>query len=183
VISGNNEFDAEVATLFKPLPKHPAKAGDVLGSYELQLAAAWEQDRTSGVLKDVPKVQSALALAWLYRSRGELLAAERWLDEASAADKGLTKRGGLYSFLRSSIRLERTYLKAAQEQFEAGWSAGHIDSRREGLTALALGEISRRLGDLPAARKWYGEAQRTSNGVLNLTKVKYLAQLAAGRGY
>ena len=89
----------------------------------------------------------------------------------------------LYSFLRSSAKLERTYLHSAEAQFSAAWDAHTIDARREGLAAYALGEISRRLGDLPAARNWYAEAQRTGQGALNLEKLAHLQALANGRGY
>jgi hypothetical protein len=183
VITGNNEFDSEVEALFKPLPRHPANPGEVFTIYELQLAATWEQERASGVLKDIDPARFALAMAWLYRSRGELQGAEHWLDEAAAADPGLARQGGLYSFLRSSARLERTYLKSAQAQFSAAWEAHRVEARRMGLTAYALGEISRRLGDLPGARNWYAEAERYGSGALNLDKLRRLEALAGGRGY
>jgi hypothetical protein len=149
----------------------------------LQIAADWEQQRADGVLGTVDAAQSALALAWLYRARGELAAAERWLDEAVAADAALPAGGGLYSFLRSSAELERSYLTAAQSQFSAAWSKGGIDARREGLTAFALAEIARRCGDLPAARRWYAEAASHQHGELNLGRLAKLQALAEGRGY
>jgi hypothetical protein len=190
VVSGTNDFDAEVAALFKPLPRRPSDPADMHTLYEMQLAHAWEQDRAGGVLKDVSPTRFALAMAWLYRSRGELAGAEHWLDEGLASDPQLGKGGGLYSFLRSSIRLERTYLRQAQAQFSAAWEAHlqpqqpvAIDASREGLTAFALAEISRRLGDLPAARSWYAEAEKTNYGTLKSDQLQYLEQLANGRGY
>jgi tetratricopeptide (TPR) repeat protein len=183
VISGSNEFDSEVETTFSQLPKPRPDPQQFFLLYELQLAADWEQQRESGVLANVGGADFALALAWLYRSRGELAAADRWLDEAAAADSALPNGSGLYSFLRSSVDLERSYLQEAQRLFAAAWSKGGIDARREGLTAFALGEIARRLGDLPGARQWYGEAQRSQHGELNLDRLAWLQARANGRGY
>jgi hypothetical protein len=183
VVAGSNPFDPEVTALFDKLPRPQPAARDSAQPYELQIAAKWEQARQSGVLDNVGAVDFALAQAWLYRARGELAGTERWLDEAAAADRNLPAGGGLYSFLRSSVELEQSYLSAAQSQFGAAWAKGGIDARRQGLTALALGEIARRLGDLPAARRWYDEAGLHQHGEINLNRLAQLNALAVGRGY
>jgi hypothetical protein len=183
VIGGGNEFDAEVAQTFAKLPQQTPDPQELFLLHELQLAAKWEQLRQSGVFTDIGGSEFCLALAWLYRSRGELAAAERWLDEAAAGDPQLPAGSALYSFLRSSIELERSYLQSAQRSFTQAWGAGTIDARRVGLTAFALAEIARRLGDLPGARSWYGEAARRQHGELNLDRLARLQALAEGRGY
>jgi hypothetical protein len=180
LLSGTTGYEQEVEQLLRRLPRPAANSAELIQPYELQLAAHWEQQRAAGVLQDVSPQQSALALAWVYRSRGELAAAEHWL--ATAAKDG-PPDAGLASFLRDSLQLERTYLVTAQSWLQQGWDKGGIDDRRVGRTTFALGEIARRLGDLAAARRWYGAASRQHHGELSLGALRYVQGLAEGRGF
>jgi hypothetical protein len=185
-VAAGGDAQEELTALFQPLPRPRADPAQLYVPYELQFARALEQQRAGGVLKGMPDADSALALAWLYRSRGELAATTYWLDIAAASAPALGQGGsphaGLYSSLRNSGELERGYLKQAQSWLKQGWEAGG-SSRRKGRAALALGEIARRLGDLAAARNWYREAARNQQGDLDPGRLQHLDTLAAGRGY
>lgn len=182
VIGGGNEFDEEVARLIGS-DRNPALARDSFVLPEIRLAELREQQRDSGVLADISGGDFALGQAWLYRSRGELQAADRWLDEAAADDPELPQGGGLYSFLRSSIELERSYLLEAQRELAEAMSSSTVPQRRQAVTAVVLGEIARRLGELSGAQQWYATARQRQFGEISLDRLAKLEQLVLGRGY
>jgi hypothetical protein len=109
-------------------------------------------------------VQSAaLAIAWAYRSRGELPAAKHWLNKAALADASL-KSTPLFTYLDNSINLERDYLSKAQRWLRQAYDSGELRESQRGAAAFNLGEIARRLGDREGALHWYGEAEGKSLG-------------------
>jgi hypothetical protein len=179
LVSGGTGFEDEISDILRKMPKAPANQAEIVVPYELQLAALWEQQRVEGVLQGVPPAQSALALAWVYRSRGELPAARHWLGQIDNSKEPSAVQG----FLADSIALEESYLGTAREWLLAGWNDGKLDDRKVGRTAFALGEIARRLGDRAGAQRWYGEAGRRQHGELNLGTLAYVQALAQGRGY
>ena len=178
VISGHNEFDREVEALFGRLPRRSPDAGDLYTPYELQLAAYWEELRDSGQLPDVSNADFGLALAWLYRSRGELTRARHWLRTAAVDDRDLPGESDLYNYLDSSIDLERSYLENARTWLNQAWLNAEVPANREGATAFVLGEISRRLGQNPEALKWYATAREKSLGQINLELIDHVRKLA-----
>lgn len=183
VISEGNEYDDEVERVFARLPRRSPDPGDILTLYEMQLAAAWQKLRDAGQLADVPAADFALALAWLYRSRGELAAARHYLDSALAAEDAL-KDNVLYRYLDSSVRLEQDYLSSAAEWMGKAWNDGEIYGPGQAWAAFLLAEISRRLGALPQAKTWYEQALNVNKGTLNTDMVKHQQQLLEnGQGY
>jgi hypothetical protein len=184
VVGGHNEFDQRVAEIFAQLPRRGPDPGDVVTLYELQLAAHWEKLHNTGQLPDVPEVFCCLALAWLYRSRGELLAAESWLRSAALSDAALPAEDVLYRYLMSSIELERHYLRQARRWLVQAWNDAEFERRQESGTAFILAEINRRLGEMPAAVYWYDIARDTNMGMLSSELIKRQRALAdGGRGY
>lgn len=183
VISGRNEFDAEVQRVFIRLPRQSPDPGDLVTLPELQLARAWQKLRDQGQLAQVPGMDFALAEAWLYRSRGELKAARRYLNDALAADKAAADNL-LYRYLDSSVKLEQDYLCSAAEWLGKAWNDGEIHGPGESWAAFLLGEICRRTGDLNGAKHWYDQALQMNKGTLNTDLVKHQQKLLeAGEGY
>jgi tetratricopeptide (TPR) repeat protein len=183
VISGGNEYDAEVARIFKRLPRRSPNPGDMLTLYEMQLAQAWQAMRDEGQLADVPAGDFSLALAWLYRSRGELTAARHYLDAALEADAE-QKDNLLYRYLDSSLKLEQDYLNSAAEWLGKAWNDGEIHGPGEAWSAFMLAEISRRMGGLAQAKTWYEQALQVNKGTLNTDMVKHQQKLLDnGLGY
>jgi len=181
VISGYNEFDAEVAAVFERLPQRGPDPTDLLTLYELALAEQWEQLRAMGQLTDVNDAEFALALAWLYRSRGELVPALDWLGRAALHDEQLPEESLLYRYLQSSIELERDYLKTTRQWLLKGWNGAEVPPVQQGGTAYLLGEINRRLGDNVAAIYWYSEAETYNRGALSPDLIKHQRALAESR--
>ncbi|MCH7472949.1 DUF2225 domain-containing protein, partial [bacterium] len=152
--------------------------------YELQLTAEWQELRSTGQLPGVPDAELDLALAWLYRSRGELVAAESWLDRAALSDSALPERYTLYRYLRSSIRLEQSYLRVCEQWLGNAWNGGEVITAEQGGVAYLLGEISRRLGDFSKAFSWYERAGTMNRGALSPELIeRQLALVRDGRGY
>jgi len=180
VISGHNEFDDEVEGLFARLPQRGPDLGDILTPYELQLAVYWEEVRDTGQLPDLDNADFGLALAWLYRSRGELIEAEYWLRTATLDNRDLAAQSSLYQYLRSSIELERSYLKSAKTWFNQAWLDAHVPTQQESSVAFILGELNRRLGDRPAALAWYDSAKERSLGMVNTDLIDHVRKLAGG---
>jgi len=180
VISGHNEFDQRVRELFAGLPRRGPDAGDLLAPFQLQLAEQWEELRATGQLVDVSQSSFCLALAWLYRSRGELLAAETWLREAALNNPQLPENDLLYQYLMSSIQLERYYLGSARRWLLAAWDAAAYPQTEEAGAAFLLAELNRRLGDRPAAVYWYDEASAKNMGLLNSDLISLLRAKATG---
>jgi tetratricopeptide (TPR) repeat protein len=184
VVSGDNVFDTEVYNRLIKLPTKPADPSDLLGIYELQLADYWEELRTSSQLGELSDADFAMALAWLYRSRGELVPASQWLSRALQADASINSEGSLYNYLLSSIDLERTYLRFALEKLKLAWEHQECPPGAEGYAAFQLGEIERRLGDFPSALYWYDQAQAKNRGSVNSDMVLRQRKLVdGGRGY
>ena len=184
VVSGNNVFDTDVYELFAKMPKRAPDASDLLQIYELQLAGYWQELRSAGQLSELTDSEFDLALAWLYRSRGELVPAEQWLRRAALANADINTPGSLYNYLWSSIDLERSYLRLAGERLRQAWEQGETSPANEGLIAFQLGEIERRLGDFASAVYWYDQAQAKNRGSVNSDMVSRQRELAtSGQGY
>lgn len=183
VVSGHNEFDAEVVRVFQPLPRRSPDPGDLVTLYELQLARAWQGARDKGELSAAPAADFNLALAWLYRSRGELTGARSYLDAALAADAATAERL-LYRYLNSSLKLEQNYLRTARTWYRKAWDDGEISGQAQAWAAYLLGETCRRLGELDEAQSWYQQALSVNKGTLNTDLVTHQQQLLAnGLGY
>lgn len=182
VISGHNEFDEQVQELFERLPRRGPDPADLLTPYQLQLAQQWQELRNTGQLSDVSQASFCLALAWLYRSRGELLDAENWLREAALNDRALPESDLLYQYLMSSIELERYYLRIARRWLLQAWDDADFTQAQEASSALLLGELNRRLGDAHAAVYWYDQAKDRDMGVLNPDLIDQLRAKASGQG-
>lgn len=184
VISGHNQFDDQVAALFDSLPRREPDPGELLAPYELQLAEHWEELHARGQLADVAEDEFALALAWLYRSRGELVAADHWLGSAALSGPELPEGDQLYQYVASSIKLERHYLGMARRWLLKAWDAAEFSPLQEGGTAFMLGELNRRLGDFPSALYWYEVARARNMGMLSTELLDRLtAAVRDGRGY
>jgi tetratricopeptide (TPR) repeat protein len=183
VVSGHNEFDSEVADVFKPLPRRAADPGDLVTLYELQLAKSWQALRSQGQLSEMPAADFNLALGWLYRSRGELVGARHYLDEALAADAQVESHL-LYRYLDSSLKLEQNYLRSAKTMYAKAWADGEVNGPSTAWTAFLIGEVSRRLGELDDARNWFTQALSVNKGTLNNDLVKHQQKLLEnGLGY
>lgn len=182
VINGQNEFDDQVLALFTQLPRRGPDPGDLLTPYQLQLAAQWQELRATGQLADISQRSFCLALAWLYRGRGELQDAENWLREAALNDLELPQTNQLYQYLLTSIDLERYYLRNARRWLLQAWDDAEFLPAQEAGIALVLGELNRRLGDLPAAVYWYDQASAKDMGLLNPDLVSLLRAKAGGQG-
>ncbi|MDQ3023870.1 MAG: DUF2225 domain-containing protein, partial [bacterium] len=111
----------------------------------------------SGSVSSAPSSESALAIAWAYRSRGELTAAREWLARSAAGD-ATVKSMPLYAYLDNGITLEREYLSKAQKWLRQAYENGELRDSQRGAAAFNLGEIARRLGDSAGALQWYEEA-------------------------
>lgn len=184
VISGHNQFDSKVTALFESMPRREPDPGELLAPYELQLARHWEDLRSTGQLADIAEEEYSLAMAWLYRSRGELVAAEHWLRSAGLSNPELRDGDELYEYLQSSIELERHYLGMARRWLLKGWDGAEFSPLQEGGTAFMLGELNRRLGDLPSALYWYDVARAKNMGMLSNELLDRLtAAVKDGRGY
>ncbi len=184
VVSGKNVFDTDVYNLFAKMPRRQPDTSDLLGIYELQLAGYWQELRSAGQLTDLTDSEFNLALAWLYRSRGELVAAEQWLRRAALADASINTPGSLYNYLWSSIDLERSYLRLAGENLRRSWEKSETTPSNEGFIAFQLGEIERRLGDFSSAIYWYDQAQAKNRGSINSDMVSRQRELvASGQGF
>lgn len=184
VVSGHNEFDTRVVELLAPLPTRVPEAPDLILLYEMQLAEYWRQLHDTGQLPDVTESDFCLAMAWLVRSRGELLAGEHWLRSASLSELGLAETNEFYAYLTSSIELERYYLRNARKWFIQAWNDGCFSFQQEADAAFLLGEINRRLGDLGAAVYWYDVARDKNLGMLSNDLIQRQRDLSeGGRGY
>jgi tetratricopeptide (TPR) repeat protein len=184
VVSGDNVFDNDVFELFARFPARPPDKSDLLKVYELQLADYWDELRSTGQLNELSDSEFALALAWLYRSRGELIPAEQWLRKAALADASVNAEGSLYNYLWSSVELERTYLRLARDELKIAWEKQEVSPANEGIITFQLGEIERRLGDFPSALYWYDQAQAKNRGSVNSDMVLRQRKLVdGGRGY
>ena len=184
VISGHNEFDTEVASIFSRLPRRGPDPKQLNTLYELQLAAYWEELRTGGQLPDLSDADFSLALAWLYRSRGELLAAQSWLNRATLGEGELAADGTLYQYLMTSIELERYYLGITRDWLLRAYNAAELPAAQEAGSEYMLGEIYRRMGDFAAAKHWYGQASANNLGALSSDMISHqLALVESGRGY
>lgn len=184
VISGRNEFDAAVQEVFGKLPRRGPDLQQINTLYEIQLAAYWEELRANGQLPDIADSDLALALGWLYRSRGELLAAENWLRRATLSSGELSADGSLYQYLMTSIELERSYLLSAREWLLRAYNGGELSAAQEAGAVYMLGEIFRRLGDFAAAKHWYLQAKASNRGALSTEMIAHqLALVDGGRGY
>lgn len=184
VISGHNEFDGEVAGLLSALPCKNPDAADLFTPYEVQLAHYWEKLGEEGGLPDVAPARLDLALAWLYRSRGELFAARHNLAAAVRGEPALPKEDLLYRYLVSSVDLESNYLRTAASWYQKGWEKAEFMEADEGRAAFLLGEIMRRCGRLSEAVEWYDRALALNRGALSTNLIERQRELAStGRGY
>ena len=164
VISGNNEFDDEVASIFAALPQRPLDPPDITALYELQLASYWQELRTQGMLAGVDDETYALALAWLYRSRGELTPASEWLQRAELASRQLDGHTVLRQYLVSSIWLERRFLEHARAWMIKAWNSGELSQIEEGPIGYLIAEMYRRLGETSSCTYWYDLALEKNYG-------------------
>jgi hypothetical protein len=112
-----------------------------------------------------------LAIAWAYRSRGELELARRWLAKAKASTPGISATP-LYTYLYNSIQLERDYLQKAQTWLRQAYDNGELRQSQRGAAAFNLGEIERRLGHSGSALQWYGEAEGRNLGSVSARLVE-----------
>ena len=184
VISGENEFDDEVERLFSILPSVPYDAGDINTLYEIQIARQWEKKNDTGGVKDVKDSELALALAWLYRSRGELSAASIWLRTASLHDPELAETSVLYQYLESSISLEKQYLITTRLWLKRAWDKRGLPPHMEGGTAFILGELNRRLGEVQSAVVWYNMALEKNMGMISNGLIEHQRDLCVNsHGY
>jgi hypothetical protein len=184
VVSGHNEFDTYVEELLAPLPMRVPEIPDLLQLYEMQLAEYWQQLHDTSQLLDVTEPDFCLAMAWLFRSRGELLATEHWLRSASLSEPGLAETNEFYAYLTSSIELERHYLRNARKWFIQAWNDGGFSFQQEADAAFLLGETNRRLGDLGAAVYWYDVTRDKNLGMLSNDLIQRQRDLSEGsRGY
>ena len=184
VVSGHNEFDGEVAELLSDLPRKNPDAADLFTPYEVQLAQYWEELRDGGGAPDVTPAKLELALAWLYRSRGELFAARHNLAAAVRAAPALAKDDLLYRYLMSSVDLEANYLRTAAGWYQKGWDKAEFTEADEGRAAFLLGEITRRCGRLSEAAEWYDRALAMNHGALSANLIQRQKELVStGRGY
>jgi tetratricopeptide (TPR) repeat protein len=185
VVSGENEFDSEVEELFSDLPRRQPPAPGPYDLYQTSLARYWEKLRDSGQLAGVSERSLSLALAWLYRSRGELHAAQAWLDSLARAEPQAVEESTLFQYLASSIRLEQDYMQSAIHWLTRAWNYAEITPQKEADAALVLGELCRRTGDLEQARQWYAEARARNLGFISTEFLeRQLALVAEGaRGY
>jgi len=183
VVSGHNEFDARVESLFADLPRREPDAGDLYTIYELLLAEHWQHLHNTGQLLNVSEADFGLAMAWLYRSRGELVGAEHWLRSASLGDPTLAEQDALYAYLMSSIELERHYLREARQWFIQAWNNAEVTVQQEAGSAFLIAELNRRLGNQNAAIFWYDTAMEKNMGMLSVELIQHQRTLASGRGY
>jgi len=184
VVSGSNEFDQEVARIIGSLPRRQADPANLYTLYEMQLVDYWQEQRLHGALNDIPAADYDLALAWLYRSRGELVAAKAWVQ--SAASAGALSRDSelLRKYLASSIELERSYMLEAIPRMKKAWDASEYPAAQEGSAAFMLAEINRRLGDFAAAKRWYEQARAANRGGISPALIdRQLKLVDGGRGY
>lgn len=164
VISGNNEFDDEVASIFASLPKRPLVFTDLTALYELQLASYLHELRGQGMLAMVDDETYALAQAWLYRSRGELTPAAEWLERARLASNQVESHTVLRDYLESSIALERRFLENARAWMIKAWNSGELSRLEEGPIAYLVAEMYRRLGETKSCIYWYDLALEKNYG-------------------
>jgi len=184
VISGTNEFDTRVRELFDRLPEQGPDPAALFEPYQLQVARTWEEMRNTGQIPELSDADFALAMAWLYRSRGELQGAEHWLRMATLGDETLPDTDLLYQYLYSSISLERHYLGNARRWLVQAWDNGEFNQMQQAGTAFILAELNRRLGDLPAAVFWYNKAEELNMGLLNQDLISMLREYCStGVGY
>jgi hypothetical protein len=180
VISGHNEFDAEVARVFAALPRRRPDPAKLTELPELQLAQAWQEMLATGQLDNIAELDYHLALAWLYRSRGELPQAQAELDALKVSKPDAAGNNLLDRYLTSSIELERSYLKLAGEWLGKAWDNGEVQGPSEAWVAFLLGETCRRTGAQAQARQWYGEAAKLNRGTLSVDLIKRQLKLAGG---
>ncbi|MBN2081366.1 DUF2225 domain-containing protein [bacterium] len=184
VISGTNEFDTRVRELFARFPEQGPDPASLFEPYQLQVARAWEELRNTGQLPELSDADFALAMAWLYRSRGELRGADHWLHMATLGDETLPDSDLLYQYLYSSIDLERHYLGTARRWLVQAWDNGEFNQMQQAGTAFMLAELNRRLGELPAAVFWYNQAEELNMGLLNPDLIAMLRErCSTGVGY
>ncbi|MCC7477998.1 DUF2225 domain-containing protein [bacterium] len=186
VIGGGNSFDSEVDKLFTGLPAEalslsPALSLEQSVPYELRLAEQLQSMRSIGDMVNVAPDDYALALAWLYRSRGELEATRYWLGQAREA--GSAGEGTLYSFLNSSTNLESEYLQQALSAFMRGWEAGELQPNERAAAAFAIAEMHRRLGQRRSAALWFAEAFNRNRGEISRPLLERLYGLCFERGW
>lgn len=164
---GPGEFRDQVEEILGHMPPTTPEPVGLNTIYEIQLAEYWAALDAAGELAGQPRRDCALAIAWLYRSRGELADAEHWLDEAAAEDPLTTAApGGVFAHLRSSVRLEADYLRSARRLLSEAWTEGSVPVANEGGAAFLLGEINRRLGQYGDAADWYDLALANYRGAI-----------------
>jgi hypothetical protein len=180
-IGGNSAFDEELRELFDAVRLPRPRPGDLLTPPELQAAEQLEELWARQQLADVSATQYALALAWLYRSRGELKAALDYL--AMFADQGAGTGAGLADYMRSSIALEREYMLSAIDSFTKAANSGEVPPTDLGSASFILGELQRRCGNLQGASYWYGLTHENNLGAVASDLLARQTAAAAGRGY
>ncbi len=183
VIAGGNSFDGEVDALFAELPLEDPFSPLPGVPYELRLAESFQQMRADGSFVNIAPDRYALALAWLYRSRGELTAVRHWLNEARSANDDVTEEGSLFAFLTSSTNLEEEYLKNALAAFERGWQSGEAPGNQRAALAFSIAETKRRLGQRRSAALWFAECERANRGEVSRPLLAQLYGLCFERGW
>lgn len=164
---GPGEFRSQVEEILSHMPPATPEPGGLNTILELELADYWAGLDAAGDLTGQPRSAAALAIAWLYRSRGELADAGRWLEAAADEDPLLAGApGGVYAHLQSSIKLEGDYLKSARRLLSEAWTEGAVAVANEGGAAFLLGEINRRLGEYSEAVRWYDLALANHRGAI-----------------
>ena len=164
---GPGEFRAQVEEILSHMPRVTPEPGGLNTIYELELADYWAELDAAGELTGQPRSAAALAIAWLYRSRGELADAEHWLAVAAEEDPLLAGApGGVYAHLRSSIKLEGDYLRSARRLLSEAWTGGAVAVANEGGAAFLIAEIDRRLGEYAEAVRWYDLALANHRGAI-----------------
>jgi tetratricopeptide (TPR) repeat protein len=162
LIPGEADFAVELAGAVRGLPTTRGSAADLHTPRAVQIARDWGEMIEAG---EVENTSAALAVAWLYRSRGELQAANDWLRKAVAKDPALAD-SALLQYLANSIGLEHEYLGRAREALIKSYDSRELRDNQRGAAAFLLGELSRRLGDVGGAKFWYDEAQGKALGLV-----------------
>ncbi len=184
VISGNNEFDDEVESIFAKFPERPVSLTNIDELYELQLAEHWQDMRSQGLLNNIDNEPYALAQAWLYRSRGELVPAAIWLDRAETVSQQPGGHTVLRQYMESSIELERRYLEHSRAWMIKAWNNGELSQLQQGPIAYLIAEMYRRLGETSSCSEWYDLALENNFGGMSDRLIKQQrSTVIEGPGY
>jgi rubredoxin len=125
----------------------------------------------------------ALAIAVLFRLRGEHEGTLRWLDRVEAKDSGAPAGARAHaSAVRRGVALEREYQARAVKAFEEFHEKGPVPEKNLPGLRFLIGETHRRLGNREKAGEWIRKSLETPgvNDYLKDGSRRSLAALGAG---